>query len=179
MSTKDKKIYLLLMHTKTIPSKIIKLFTRYSYSHVAIALDENCDTLYSFGRRKLNSILNGGFSIEKKEGAFFKKFNETECIIYESNVSNEQYESLKNILGEMKKNIDDYKYDFIGIVPRFFGIPFTIKNKYVCSYFIATLLEKTQIYKFDKPACLTKPKDFENLNGFKKIYEGRFSNYNA
>lgn len=177
MSTKDKKIYLLLMHTKTIPSKIIKLFTRYSYSHVAIALDENCDTLYSFGRRNPNSILNGGFSIEKKDGAFFKKFNETECAIYESNVSDEQYESLKKILKEMKNNIDDYKYDVIGIVPRFLGIPFTIKNRYVCSYFIATLLEKTQIYKFDKMTCMLKPQDFDNLKGFKKIYGGKFEEF--
>ena len=75
MTTEDKKIYLLLMHTKTIPSKIVKLFTRYAYSHVAIALDKDCETVYSFGRRKLNSILNGGFSVEKREGAFFEKFN--------------------------------------------------------------------------------------------------------
>ena len=31
-----KKIYILLMHTKTIPSKIVRFFTRYKYSHVAI-----------------------------------------------------------------------------------------------------------------------------------------------
>ena len=74
----------------------------------------------------------------------------------------------------MQKNIEEYKYDFIGIVPRFFGIPFTIKNRYVCSYFIASLLEENGIYKFEKPACLTKPKDFENLKGFKEIYRGKF-----
>ena len=173
MTTEDKKIYLLLMHTKTIPSKIVKLFTRYAYSHVAIALDKDCETVYSFGRRKLNSILNGGFSVEKREGAFFEKFNQTDCIIYESNVSKKQYDNLEMTLDDMQKNIEEYKYDFIGIVPRFFGIPFTIKNRYVCSYFIASLLEENGIYKFEKPACLTKPKDFENLNGFKEIYRGK------
>ena len=70
-----KKIYILLMHTKTIPSKIVRFFTRYKYSHVAMSLDKSCEVTYSFGRRKLNSILNGGFNILNKEGEFFKKFN--------------------------------------------------------------------------------------------------------
>lgn len=172
-----KKIYILLMHTHTIPSKIVKAFTSYEYSHVGISLDENCDTIYSFGRRKLNSILNGGFSIENRDGEFFKKFNKTTCKIFEVLVSDEQYEALKIIINDMKENIDAYKYDFIGIVPRFFGIPLTLKNRYVCSYFIADLLEKTNIYKFDKRACLTKPKDFENLEGFKQIYKGSYNEY--
>lgn len=63
-----KKIYILLMHTKTIPSKIVRFFTRYKYSHVAMSLDKSCEVTYSFGRRKLNSILNGGFNILNKEG---------------------------------------------------------------------------------------------------------------
>lgn len=68
-----EKIYLILMHTNTIPSKLVRLFTRYNYSHVAIFLNENCDTLYSFGRKKVNSILDGGFVIQQKQGDFFKK----------------------------------------------------------------------------------------------------------
>ena len=60
------------MHTKTILSKIVRFFTRYKYSHVAISLDKSCEVTYSFGRRKLNSILNGGFNILNKEGEFFK-----------------------------------------------------------------------------------------------------------
>ena len=86
-----KKIYILLMHTKTIPSKIVRFFTRYKYSHVAMSLDKSCEVTYSFGRRKLNSILNGGFNILNKEGEFFKKFNRTECKIYEVDVTEEHY----------------------------------------------------------------------------------------
>lgn len=43
-----KKIYILLMHTNTIPAKIIKFVTRYEYSHVGISLEKNCNTIYSF-----------------------------------------------------------------------------------------------------------------------------------
>ena len=78
-----EKIYLVLMHTNTVPSKVVKFFTRYEYSHVGIALEKECNTIYSFGRRNVNSILNGGFVAEEKDGKFFEKFNNTVCKIYD------------------------------------------------------------------------------------------------
>ena len=90
-----KKIYILLMHTYTMPSKIVKIFTNYEYSHVGISLSRECDEIYSFGRKKINSILNGGFVVEKKDGEFFKKFNNTKCKIYELKVPEEKYLELK------------------------------------------------------------------------------------
>lgn len=171
-----KKIYIILMHTNTIPSKIIKAATKYRYSHVGICLEKECNTIYSFGRRKFNSILNGGFSIELRDGEFFKKFKETRCKIYEIEVTDKQYEEVKNIIENIKSNINKYKYDYIGIVPRFLGIPVIFENRYVCSYFVASVLEKANIYKFSKKIYFIKPKDFENLSSFKKIYEGSYIN---
>lgn len=172
-----RKIYLLLMHTNTIPSKLVKLFTRFEYSHVAIALEENCNTVYSFGRRNVNNILNGGFSIENKDGEFFKKFKDTTCKIYEITVTDKQYKDVKNMLLLMKKDKEKYKYDFLGIVPRFFGIPISFKNRFVCSYFIAYVLEKNNIFTFNKDIKLCSPKDFENINGLNEIYKGKYLEY--
>ena len=56
-----KKIYIILMHTNTIPSKLVRFFTRYKYSHVAISFNKNCDVTYSFGRTNLYSILNENY----------------------------------------------------------------------------------------------------------------------
>ena len=109
------------MHTGTIPSKLVKFFTRHSYSHVAISLTRDCKTTYSFGRRSLNNILNGGFSIQKMNGPFFEKFNNTTCKIYEIEVEDIKYKKVEEIINKMVNNVDDYKYDFLGIVPRFFG----------------------------------------------------------
>lgn len=67
-----KKIYVILLHTNTIPSKLVRFFTRYKYSHVAISLSRNCDILYSFGRKKIDSIFNGGFVIQKNKMIFLK-----------------------------------------------------------------------------------------------------------
>lgn len=67
-----KKIYVILLHTNTIPSKLVRFFTRYKYSHVAISLSRKCDILYSFGRKKIDSIFNGGFVIQKNKMIFLK-----------------------------------------------------------------------------------------------------------
>lgn len=172
-----KKIYVLLMHTNTKPSKFVKFMTRYEYSHVALSLDKKCSEIYSFGRRKLHSILGGGFTVENKDGEFFKLFNETKCKIYELIIKDEQYEKVKEIIDNMKLNINNYKYDFWEIAFRFLYIPLTFKNRYVCSYFVADVLEKSGIYNFKKRTYFIKPKDFENLKGFNEIYKGSYSLY--
>lgn len=172
-----KKIYILLMHTNTIPAKLIKAATKYEYSHVGFSLNKECDTIYSFGRRKLHSILGSGFVVEHRNGEFFKAFNKTECSIYEAEITDEQYESVKEIVKIMKARSNIYKYDFIGIILRYFGIPLTFKNRYVCSYFVATVLERTKIHIFDKKTCLVRPQDFSNIKGFNEIYRGRYLMY--
>ena len=172
-----KKIYIIQMHTKTIPSRIVKLFTRYKYSHVAISFNKNCDYIYSFGRRNLHSILYGGFTMQNKYGDFFKKYKNTKCRVYEVKVTNKQYNDLIKIVKYMKKNKYDYGYDYLGIVLRFLRIPITFKKKYVCSYFVAELLEQANVYEFDKDTCFVKPKDFENMDILNLIYTGKYALY--
>ena len=172
-----KKIYIILMHTNTIPSRIVKLFTRYEYSHVAISLEKSCDILYSFGRKSLKNPLIGGFTSEHKNGDFFMIFSNTICKIYEIEITDNQYTEIKQTLEIMNENSTIYKYDFLGIVFRFFNIPLIFKNKYVCSNFIAHILEKNGICTFNKRTCLVKPKDFENIPSFKLIYSGPYHSY--
>ena len=76
-----KKLYIIQMHTKTIPARLIKFITNYNYSHIALSFKKSCRIMYSFGRKKYNSIINAGFVIEHKNGKFFKKFKDTECRI--------------------------------------------------------------------------------------------------
>lgn len=172
-----KKIYILLMHTNTNPSKFVKLMTRHEYSHVAISLEKECNKIYSFGRRKPRSIIGAGFSIERKNGEFFKIFNKTKCKIYELEVEENKYDRLRQILENMENNANIYRYDYLGIALRYLYIPVTFKNKYVCSYFVADVLRQADIYKFDKDTCFIKPSDFEDLNGLKEIYVGQYNLY--
>ncbi len=172
-----KKIYIILMHTNTIPARIIRLATRYKYSHVAISFERNCNMTYSFGRKNINSVLDAGFVKEYKNGKFFRKFNKTECKIYEINVTDEQYYNAWHIIKNMEKHKEVYKYDIRGIILRFFGIPLAFKNRYVCSYFVASILQRAKIYKFKKKICCIEPKDFEKVNKLHEIYSGPYKMY--
>ena len=67
----------------------------------------------------------------------------------------------------------------MNIVVRYFKIPISFRNKYVCSYFIAELLEKTGVYKFKKESYFIEPKDFEKLDNLKLIYTGKYVNYSV
>ena len=177
-SMRKHKVYILQMYSQTIPSKLIKFFTHYKYSHIAISFDKNCNVICSFGRTKYNSILNGGFVKENKNGEFFNYYNDTLCKIYELNITKKQYYRLKNIILNMDKNSYKYKYDYIGIVLRFFKIPITFKYKYVCSYFVADMLFKSNIYNFNKSSYFVFPKDFENIKNTRIIYDGIYKLYN-
>lgn len=172
-----RKIYIIQMSTKTLPARLISLFTMYKYSHVAISFNRNCDVTYSFGRRKLYSIWNGGFVMENKNGKFFKRFKNTKCRIYELEVTNKQYNDLVRIVKKMKKNSDAYGYDYLGIILRYLKIPVSFKNKYVCSYFVAELLREANICDFGKETCFVSPKDFEKVNGSHLIYTGKYAYY--
>ena len=55
-----KNIYLILTHTGTTWSKIIKKLNDYKYSHVMLSLDDNFDRMYSFGRKE---AVNSGWSL--------------------------------------------------------------------------------------------------------------------
>lgn len=172
-----RKIYIIQMDTKTIPSRIVSLFTMCRYGHVAISFNKNCDYIYSFGRKNLYSIINGGFIMESKNGKFFRKFKNTLCRVYEIDVTNEQYNKLIKIIRYMKKHSDDYGYDFLGLILRYLKIPITFNNKYVCSYFVAELLNEVNIYNFNKESFKVTPKDFGSVNTFNLVYTGKYVLY--
>ena len=89
-------------------------------------------------------------------------------------VTKKQYKHLKKIFSYMNKHKETYKYDYFGIVLRFFKIPILFRNRYVCSFFVADALERANIYKFNKKSAFVEPRDFEKIEGIKKIYEGKY-----
>ena len=57
----------------TILSRIVKCYTRKEYSHVSIALDENLEEMYSFGRINPYVAFIGGFVHEQIDKRHFQE----------------------------------------------------------------------------------------------------------
>ena len=172
-----KQLYILLISSRSIPDTVIRSITGYKYGHSALSLTRDCKILYSFGRRTVHNIFNGGFTIERQDGLFYTFFNETVCTIYELDVTDEQYMKLHAVLDQMAYRMNTYNYDFLGIVLRYFHLPVSFKKKYVCSSFIARLLTITGIHEFDKPDYYVKPADLRLIPRLREIYTGKYCDY--
>ena len=155
-----KKIYIGLLQTGTIASIAIKYITHFKYSHVVLALDDSYQKLYSFGRKTFYNIFNAGFVTYGIENEFFtKRFYNTKCAI--------------KILKNFEENSSSYHYDLKGLFIRIFFEPKVRENYYVCSQFVAYVLEKSGIWQINKSLMQIRAKDFFNIPKSKLVYEGK------
>lgn len=158
-------------------SYLIKKKTKVPYPHVSIALDKNLDEVYSFGRLHVSNPIFAGFVREYiDDGLYKKKFN-TLCRVYSINLSNEQYKTLIKKLTYFKENGRKFKYDAKALLKFLYNEPKENDKKYVCSQFVAYLLEEADVDIFYKPYYLITPLDFYELDNLTIEYEGLLSEY--
>ena len=172
-----KKIYIVLAHTGTILSRIIRVKTGAEYTHSSIALDENLNEMYSFGRKYSYIAFIGGFV---KEGAFFgtyKRFYNTEISIFELNVTYEQYNKIQEIIEYVKLHKDEYKFNILGLFLAGFNRKRKQEKTYYCAEFVKKVLEKADVDVSNLPEVI-KPENFKNLKDSKLIYKGLLKDYN-
>lgn len=171
-----KKIYIILTHTGTGPSKIIKMYTKAKFSHVSISLDEELNEMYSFGRLTPYNALYSGFVHEGINFGTFKRFKNTEANIYSYEIEDYQYNKIASIIQEMKESTKRYKFNIIGLIAVAFNIRIKRKRAYYCAEFLKYLLEEADVRK-DLPDII-KPEHFMNLKELKLIYNGKLRDYN-
>lgn len=169
-----KKIYILLTATGTVFAKTIRLYNHTKYSHASISLDKNCNKMYSFGRTYVNNPFIGSFQEEQKNKNVFGKFSNIPCELLEINVTDEQYEQVKEII----KSMEGKKYNKLGLLCRLLHIPLERKSKYFCSEFVAYTLKESNIYDFHKPLNFVDPHEFANIPIAKTIYTGNLHSIN-
>lgn len=172
-----KKIYIILTHTGTALSKIIKRFTKDEFSHVSIALDIELKEMYSFGRLNPNNPFCGGFVHEYIDKGTFKRFYKTRAKVYSLEVTEEQYRSIKSNIDQIKNNKEDYKFNIIGLFAVGFHKKIKKQKSFYCAEFIKYVMEKADI-KTDLPD-IVKPEDFKNIKELQEIYGGLLRKYQS
>lgn len=176
MGKKSKKIYIVLTYTGTFMSKIIKIFTRSKYCHVSISLDKKLTKMYSFGRLKPYNPFIGGFVHEGINHGTFKRFKRTKAEIYEINVTNIQYDKIKNLIKDFDNNKEEYKFNRLGMFLAGINYKYTRDKAFYCSEFVKYLIEKAEIDMNLKEVM--KPIDFKYIIDSDFLYKGKLKNYN-
>ena len=170
-----KKIYIILTHTGTILSKIIKNYTKDEFSHASIALDSDLKEMYSFGRLNPYNPFWGGFVHEGIEFGTFKRFKKTVCRIYTLDVTEEQYSNVKRLIEYIKNSKQLYKFNVIGLFAIGFNKRISFENSFYCAEFVKYVLDKSSI-KNNLPEMI-KPEDFKYIKNADVVYEGLFREY--
>lgn len=173
----NRIIYILLTHTGSLLSKCINIYTKEPYTHVSIALDANLCELYSFGRKNPYNPIYAGFVRENIINGTYSRFPETRCALYSHYVDDIQYMKLKKELFKFEQNKDKFGYNLLGLFGFMVKYPIERKYNYFCSQFVATLLNNSGIYLFDKHPALVSPRDFRKCKKLNLIYEGRLKRY--
>lgn len=170
-----KKVYLILTHTGTNLSKLIKNYTKDEFSHVSIALDEGLEQMYSFGRLNPYNPFWAGFVHETITGGTFKRFYLTQTKIYFLEVTEEQYKKIKNIIYQMEQEKGQYKFNILGLFAAGFRKKIKRKKSFYCAEFVKYLMDQAGIDS-GLPE-VPKPEDFKEISQCQEVYRGLLKNY--
>jgi len=175
----DKEIYILLTHTGSFLSKLIKRYTKEPYSHVSIAFDINLNKVYSFGRKRPRNPLIAGFIEEDVRSGTYSIFTETTYGLYSLSIDDLQYHKLKVTMIEFEKIKQKSSYNLVGLIGVYLGYPINRTYSYFCSQFVACAFEKSGISIFDKPFGLVTPKDFRTCGSLNLVKSGKLLYFNS
>jgi hypothetical protein len=169
----SRKVYVLLTGTGTVLGKIIKLYTRKSLNHASIAIDDQFNKVYSFGRRNPRNPFFAGFVEENIRGGLFRN---ADCAIYCITITEKQFQKMIDKLRDMEENKENYRYNLIGLIAVVLNLEMNRKNAFFCSHFVAAILEESGIdLKNQKPLSLVTPHDIKESASLELVYEGKLS----
>lgn len=172
-----KKIYIILTHTGTILSQIIKYYTKDEFSHISIALDDDLEEMYSFGRLNPYNPFWGSFVHEHINKGTFKRFKKTRTEVYSLFVTDEQYEKAKKVITYFNNNKQKYKFNILGLACVSINKKITRKNTFYCAEFVKHILKSSGVTEVNKLPEIIRPENFKELDGLRLEYEGLLRKY--
>ena len=172
-----RKIYIVLTHTGTALSRMIKWCTKDEFTHCSIALDVELKQMYSFGRLNPYNPFIGGFVHEAIDSGTFKRFYKTKAKVYSLEVTHEQYERLSKNIQMFEEEKENYTFNRLGLFAV--GLHRKIKKEraFYCAEFVKYMMEEAGI-KTELPEII-KPEDFKKVEGLCQIYDGVLRKYSS
>ena len=173
---KKRSVYVVVTRTGTGVARAIRVLSRMPYSHVSLSADASLHELYSFCRNYTRIPLPATFNTEQIGVGTLGKFSFIPCEIYEIPLTEEQYTRFEHMIEYFQEYRKSYSYSIIGLIRVRLQIESELQNKFVCSQFVAYVLEECGV-TLDKPPCLYSPDDLRYLPDAKLIYRGELNQY--
>ena len=164
-----RKLYILLTRFPGKTAIAIHALTRCYYTHSSIGLEEDLNTFYS--------IVGKGFIVEKITRYVRPDREPFPCQLYELEVSEKVYASVKQLLEESVENKSLYQYSKLGVVLCLLRIPFRRKYHYFCSQYVAETLMIAQAARLKKDSTLYYPGDFQRMPGMRLHFQGDLKSF--
>lgn len=168
----EKYIYLVFSKTGTWLSRLINIFSETKYVHSSISFDSTFREMYSFGRTNPNNPFSGGLVEENLYDGVFKKFSNSECLIYRIKVTEPQFELLELEIDYFLRDKEKYRYNFIGLFGVLLNKPLKRKHHYFCSQFVSEVLMKGNVFEATKKPELVKTTDLFLIENMELVYQG-------
>ena len=157
---KTRSVYIVISKTSTLPSNVIKMWTKEPYAH-----------------KRLHNPFDCGFISEDITTGVFGRDVDTVCRVCRLPITTMQYKKLIKNLDKFKANKAAYKYNYLGIFGIMFNKAVERKYNYFCSQFVFYILQKSGVKMFNKKPGLVRPEDFRTWNELEVIYEGKLNKY--
>lgn len=133
-------VYIVFSATPYRIGKFIRAFTKETYNHASIALDEQLTRMYGFSRRYYRTPFYGGF-VRESLSRYHVCGKATDVRICRLPVTKAQYEALEQLLLQMEQEQERYLYNHLSAAACLFRRPVKIKDAYTCIEFCVRILK--------------------------------------
>lgn len=120
-------------------------------------------------------LLLGGFVHEYINKGTFRRFRNTTAKIYYLEVTNEEYNNVRNIIENIKGSEEKYKFNILGLFAAGFHKKIKTKKSFYCAEFVKYVMDEAGIE--NNLPDVVKPEDFKRLENLEEIYSGLLRQY--
>ena len=154
----NHSLNIVLSKTVTKIGSMIRTVVGGEYNHCSFFIDDEVDAVYGFSRKYRKLWYTGCFTLENP--IYYEDYK-----VYEIPISNSQYGGLQNRIDDMNSNVRMYNYISAMLIPA--KIPVESDGSFICSTFVADLIDKYTDIELDKDLRLYTPMDvFELLSRY-------------
>lgn len=174
-----KFIYVILSATRTVPARLIRIYTGATYSHSSICLREDLQGMCSFARKRISNPLDGGFVIESPMTLSMGKDIFVKVKVFRIPVNDEDYARASEFITAIKNDSEGYIYNILSILTATFGHYSNVYKSFICTNFVIKVLEISGVLpaEMKKSTEIYTPSDIEEIFNDCVYYEGDLRKY--